>query len=310
MGKWQRNKKWDRDNRILELRIRGRFLYEQIAKNVGCSKEIVQRVCVKSGAAYTAQEIEFVRKRFCNDQRLNEESVRERLEEMNPSFEYVGGYTSAHGKCEMRCKECGASLIRRYDNLVKGFCRCDNCYAEVLKESEQRKNERKAETAKRIFIRKAEIEERRQEAERIREEQKHPCAVCGRLTNRRTYCSNKCCHKANNHKSYQLRRAKIKNALVDKDITLHKLFDMESGRCYLCGHLCDWDDQEERDGTIICGDMYPSIDHVVPLSHGGKHEWDNVRLACRRCNYLKSDATPSALRPIKTREKENNHAKD
>jgi len=41
--------------------------------------------------------------------------------------------------------------------------------------------------------------------------------------------------------------------------------------------------------TFIAGNMYPSIDHVVPLSRGGLHEWGNVKLAHRICNSIKKD---------------------
>lgn len=35
-----------------------------------------------------------------------------------------------------------------------------------------------------------------------------------------------------------------------------------------------------------------TIDHIVPLSKGGKHTWDNVVTACERCNQRKGDRTP------------------
>lgn len=77
--------------------------------------------------------------------------------------------------------------------------------------------------------------------------------------------------------------------MVDKDINLVDLFKKSNGVCYLCGKPCDIEDRREANGTIICGDMYPSIDHVIPLARGGQHSWNNVRLAHRICNSLKSD---------------------
>ena len=77
--------------------------------------------------------------------------------------------------------------------------------------------------------------------------------------------------------------------MVDPDITIQKLYRRDNGICYLCGGLCDWNDKEIRENTIVCGNQYPSIDHVMPLSKGGLHSWDNVRLAHRICNSLKSD---------------------
>ncbi len=38
-----------------------------------------------------------------------------------------------------------------------------------------------------------------------------------------------------------------------------------------------------------CGRPAESIDHVLPRSRGGRHEWDNVVASCRRCNTTKGD---------------------
>lgn len=34
-----------------------------------------------------------------------------------------------------------------------------------------------------------------------------------------------------------------------------------------------------------------TIDHILPLSKGGGHEWNNVVAACSRCNNKKADRT-------------------
>ena len=49
-----------------------------------------------------------------------------------------------------------------------------------------------------------------------------------------------------------------------------------------------------RDGheCQYCGGLADSIDHVMPRSRGGRHEWENVAAACRRCNLAKRDRTP------------------
>lgn len=46
-----------------------------------------------------------------------------------------------------------------------------------------------------------------------------------------------------------------------------------------------------RDGgrCQYCSAPAESIDHVVPRSRGGGHEWENVVAACRRCNGAKRD---------------------
>jgi len=35
-----------------------------------------------------------------------------------------------------------------------------------------------------------------------------------------------------------------------------------------------------------------TLDHVVPVSKGGRHTWDNVVTACEPCNNHKGDRTP------------------
>ncbi len=41
-----------------------------------------------------------------------------------------------------------------------------------------------------------------------------------------------------------------------------------------------------------CGRSAENVDHVVPRSRGGPHEWENVVASCRRCNSRKMDRTP------------------
>jgi 5-methylcytosine-specific restriction endonuclease McrA len=41
-----------------------------------------------------------------------------------------------------------------------------------------------------------------------------------------------------------------------------------------------------------CGQPAENVDHVLPRSRGGAHEWENVVAACRRCNSRKKDRTP------------------
>ena len=71
----------------------------------------------------------------------------------------------------------------------------------------------------------------------------------------------------------------------DDSITLTALFHKENGVCAICGKPVDVTDI--NDGHI--GRRYPTLDHVVPLSKGGTHTWDNVQLAHMSCNAGKRD---------------------
>ncbi|WP_090034811.1 HNH endonuclease [Cellulomonas marina] len=47
----------------------------------------------------------------------------------------------------------------------------------------------------------------------------------------------------------------------------------------------------QRDGhrCAYCGGVADTVDHVLPRSRGGRHEWGNVVAACMRCNHRKAD---------------------
>lgn len=54
-----------------------------------------------------------------------------------------------------------------------------------------------------------------------------------------------------------------------------------------------------------CGsNKHLTLDHVMPVSRGGQHAWNNVVAACERCNQRKSDRTPTeAGMPLRSKPK-------
>ena len=44
-----------------------------------------------------------------------------------------------------------------------------------------------------------------------------------------------------------------------------------------------------------CGSPAETLDHVMPRSRGGRHVWENLVAACRRCNHAKADRTLDEL---------------
>lgn len=88
------------------------------------------------------------------------------------------------------------------------------------------------------------------------------------------------------------KRIKDKNNL--DNINLKELYNRDNGVCWICGKLCDYNDKEYRVSEkghryLATGPNYPSVDHVIPLSKGGAHTWNNVKLAHKRCNSKKCD---------------------
>lgn len=133
-------------------------------------------------------------------------------------------------------------------------------------------------------------EREKEERQKNREYYKGICKVCGKefttLNPAQVTCSTKCGIRWKNRKKAK----RLKGKIVDSNITLEALYKRDSGVCYICGCKCDWNDKEiTSEGYTITNAKYPTIEHVIPLSKGGLHEWKNIRLACFRCNYIKND---------------------
>ncbi len=119
------------------------------------------------------------------------------------------------------------------------------------------------------------------------------CQYCGKsfMPNRndQKYCSRNCAEndRYNEEQRRQYHNFKgsnriYRNGKPDRDVTLTKLYMRDMGICALCGKHIDFD-------CDVNSNNYPTIDHIIPISKGGLHKWDNVQLACRGCNMKKSD---------------------
>jgi len=65
-------------------------------------------------------------------------------------------------------------------------------------------------------------------------------------------------------------------------LTKHRLFARDR-------HICAY-----------CGGHFPelelTVEHILPVSRGGRHEWTNVVTACRSCNTRKGNRRPEEAR--------------
>jgi len=83
------------------------------------------------------------------------------------------------------------------------------------------------------------------------------------------------------HKSK--RRREIVKA--GEKITFDDLLMRDGPLCQICGELMDWQTGRYRERV--------SLDHIIPISKGGSHTMDNVRLVHMGCNSKKSDRLPA-----------------
>lgn len=120
--------------------------------------------------------------------------------------------------------------------------------------------------------------------------QPRECRFCGttvQMTSRQITCGSTPCRLARNAERMReggwakLRRARAATSAVEV-IAPGKVFERDGWACGICGG--------EVDKTLKHPDpMSASIDHVVALSNGGTHTWDNVQCAHLTCNVAKGN---------------------
>lgn len=74
-------------------------------------------------------------------------------------------------------------------------------------------------------------------------------------------------------------------AAYEENVVKEKVFQRDNYTCYLCGQACD-----KLDGWP--SPRYPTLDHYVPISRGGKHNYQNCLTACWSCNKAKRNTLP------------------
>lgn len=189
--------------------------------------------------------------------------------------------------CSRKCKDKNSARTsrtpeqerERYKRMMAALGKEYKSREEIAQEAEQKKQEKERDKAKRLAI-------------------TYTCVVCGREyhtlnTNQKT-CSSECSKRYTNiRRDHRIKKENV----IDRNITLASLFRRDKGTCYICGMACDYNDFQVRNGQKIIGNMYPTIDHVIPIARGGLHEWANVKLAHRICNSIKSaDADPEKVK--------------
>lgn len=274
---------------VLRLRRSGKG-YNEISQLTGIPKDKVGYICRRHG------EGGFVGGSFP----LTDQQVADIVDASG--FDYVGGFEATKKPITVRCRQCGRTFERQFHifrDVVNGTWTCGNecplCRTDRQQEREQEREKQRREEAEREARIKAEQRAIKQ-ADLISRQMEerlaiHVCKNCGTEYciettgyNSKQYCSEKCMKRWVMRIKNDRRIRRMKARQHDTDITLELLFKKDDGVCYLCGKQCDWNDVD-ADGNAQGN--YPSIDHVRPLSKGGTHTWNNVRLACRSCNNAK-----------------------
>jgi hypothetical protein len=127
------------------------------------------------------------------------------------------------------------------------------------------------------------------------------CDCCGKQFTRSVqeniaksvrFCSVRCYEVGVVHAKNHRRRCQIQQTAVAGDIiTVHALWQRDKGKCHICRKKVDLSIKGRTS-------LAPSVDHLLALSKGGAHTWENVALAHFGCNARKCAKGGTQLRLI------------
>ncbi len=197
-----------------------------------------------------------------------------------------GGYKSTY-----RCTDCGLvfSRCRGYKSRVV----CQDCYSREIAKQKAVNDIRREETRNQL------------EQARLQEYEKDKiCASCGCVFHNESpkakYCSRTCSRREKRHRDVEAgktlltssgnhrKRARIYGVAYEPGINVKKLIKRDNNICQICGEPCDSNDHRWSEHF---GPLYPTIDHIIAMSNGGGHTWDNVQLSHAICNSYKRNLT-------------------
>lgn len=129
-----------------------------------------------------------------------------------------------------------------------------------------------------------------------------PCVVCGTqvVSRGRKTCSLDCLKKRRQATGFQPvpelvklkrtreryrrknheRRARLRDVTIER-VDPSQVYERDAWRCHICGHKV----RRDVNGLHQLG---ATLDHLIPLSRGGAHCYENVALAHRKCNTRKN----------------------
>lgn len=211
-----------------------------------------KKICLCCGKEF---ETQYSRKQFC-DRKCKGRSQKSQIEKT--------------------CVICGKTFLTHWNSQVT--CGDEGC-----------KRTHRVNAAKTRYLKSKHTKQPKQP--KLIQYETRECKECGELFSidsrmNNVYCSKDCRRKAENRRSSK----RIPKAQRVDNISLKRLYKRDNGICYICGGKCNWNSQKiSKNGNPYPGDLYPVIEHVIPISKGGLDAWDNVRLAHWKCNLDKMD---------------------
>lgn len=98
-----------------------------------------------------------------------------------------------------------------------------------------------------------------------------------------------CSDKHNNIAKAVRRKARLRGASVGEPVSRWEIYERDGGFCGLCRQAVDRGLRWPHPGSA-------SVDHVVPITRGGKDAANNLQLAHLGCNLRKQNKLPGEAR--------------
>ena len=248
--------------------------HKEVAETFGKSEAWSQTWC-KGIAPQCDRPVKQPHNQYTNGKFDKVENARQIIAKHYPNFEYVSGFVNVDSPVVIRCKVCGTERTASMISLRRDGCvACKECQRREL---EAQKQKQQADAVRKEMSKAAHAFHNKKQLGM------YFCEVCGAPIKRGHICSE--CAKNKQKRRDNLKKKKRRVAALTKEsagITLAKLYERDAGVCWICGQLCDF-------GADSNSNLYPSIDHVLPISKGGKDEWSNIKLAHRLCNSMRGD---------------------
>lgn len=238
--------------------------HKEVAEKFGKSEQWSQTWC--KGIASQERNPKYLRNQYTSGEFDRIENLKRVLAERAPNFEYVRGFKDMDSKVIVRCKTCGSEIEKSMVGLrQKHKSVCDICEKEKRKSI---KAQGKMRYAALLF--------------NAGEQQTWKFCGCGALipSNKRA-CAECVKRRSNRYHNEKKERRRVKSFTKESSqISVQTLYERDRGVCWICGKPCRLD-------VDYNDNHYPSIDHLIPISKGGKDEWGNVKLAHRICNSVR-----------------------
>jgi 5-methylcytosine-specific restriction endonuclease McrA len=113
------------------------------------------------------------------------------------------------------------------------------------------------------------------------------CHECGVMftpkygEKRRKFCSRECMKRSIRRNNEHVWRQRIRDN-AGEPVHKWQIILRDGGKCQICG-------RKVKVSKEVPHPLSPTLDHIIPLSKGGKHDPQNVRLAHFICNLKKKD---------------------